>query len=709
MLKQAKNNIVFALLSSLLLALLVMIGPLNAFQHGYFANEEDITTIPSENLIGEYDLNNGGKFTTTFVPARKHMTGVEVYIVKQDSTQGSLILTIEDSNGKIIDYSEVEVSNVKSDTWYKFYTKAKYKIGGQYTLHISASGTNGNIALQKATTSYMSEENRSGDVLLSFAYKKSTFSIGERALICVLIFSFWMILLARQLKNSKSCTLKLIGICGVLVTFLSWNYFFNSIDKSNKSFDYFQADSETLNTSIIYAEKDVNYFSDDKIDQYGLARYSTIAGEYYGWVTAFVTDDNWDNGYSKEETAILLSNNPYTARVAIVGNKLQFQNGDILVISEVSKENGNIKIKFGDEKISLEKNGSLRFATFLDSNGKALEKGSLNSYVSQYGLQGKIFRLIYKVLHNGELVVRLSQLMASLFLAITVVLLCVLIKKKYNMLMASCFFLVFWLSPWIVNFARNIYWVEFTWFIPMAIGLFCSIYIESKKVRVISYFLTFLAILIKCLCGYEYISAIMMGLITFLLADLVQSLILKDKVKAILIFRTTFIIGTFAIIGFLFAVCMHAQIRGDGDILKGLVTIFNNDVLRRTSGADLNVFASNLWDSINSSRWEVICKYFYFDTDIITGIPGELFQVMCFIPLGIFMYDYSKKTINLNEVSLYLITFLTSISWLVLAKSHSYIHTFMSFVLWYFGYVQVCLYIIVKKFIQVIKRTDLEN
>ncbi|WP_314113075.1 hypothetical protein [uncultured Solobacterium sp.] len=708
MLKQAKNNIVFVVLSLLLLVLLVLIGPMNAFQHGYYANEVDVSTILKDDLAGTYDLIKS-EYTTTFIPAKKHMTGVEVYIVKQDSTQGSLILTIEDSNGKIIDHSEVEVSNVKSDTWYKFYTKAKYKIGGQYTLHISASGTNGSITLQKATTSYMSEENRSGEALLSFAYKKSTFSIGERALICMLIFSFWMILLARQLKNSKSCTLKLIGICGVLVTFLSWNYFFNSIDKSNISFDYFQADSEALNTSIIYAEKDVNYYSDDKVNKYGLARYSTIAGEYYGWVTAFVTDDNWDNGYSREETAILLSDNPYTAKVAMVGNKLQFQNGDILKISKVSKENGNIKINFENGNISLEKNGSLRFATFLDSDGNTLPKGSLNSYVSQYGLQGKIFRLVFRVLHNGELVVRLSQLMVSLFLAITVVLLCALIKKKYNMLMASCFFLVLWLSPWVVNFARNLYWVEFTWFIPMVIGLFCSVHIESKKVRIISYFLTFIAILIKCLCGYEYISTIMMGLITFLLADLLQSLISKDKEKAILIFRTTFIIGTFAIIGFLSAVCMHAQLRGDGNILEGLVTIFKNDVLRRTSGADLNVFASNLWDSINASKWEVLCNYFHFNTEIITGIPGKLFQVMCFIPLGIFIYDYSKKVVNLKDVSLYVITFLTSISWIVLAKSHSYIHTHISFVLWYFGYVQVCLYIIFKKFIQVIKRTDLEN
>lgn len=75
MLKQAKSNIVFAVLSLLLLVLLALIGPMNAFQHGYFANEVDVSAIPSDDLIGVYDLTNS-EYTTTFVPTKKHMTGV---------------------------------------------------------------------------------------------------------------------------------------------------------------------------------------------------------------------------------------------------------------------------------------------------------------------------------------------------------------------------------------------------------------------------------------------------------------------------------------------------------------------------------------------------------------------------------------------------------------------------------------------------------
>lgn len=708
MFEKAKNNIVFTILSLLLLCFFVLIGPLNAFQHGYYATEVDVTTIPETDLTGVYDLTNS-KYSTTFIPVRKNMTGVEVYIAKQDSTQGYMALTIEDASGKVVDYSEVQLSNIKPQNWYKFYTKGKYQVGSQYKLYFSTSDASGNVTLQKTISTYMSEENMTGEVLLSFAYKKSTFNVGARILISLFMVFVWLFLLSSKLSNGKRKVLKLIAICGVLSTVLSWNYYFNSINKDDNSFATFQADSETLNTGIVYAEKDKNYFSTDTTNQYGLARYSTISGEYYGWINPFVTDHDWEEGYSKTENAIILSYNPYTDKVAVVGNKVQFQNGDSLEISEVTIKDWNIIVKFKDGDISFEKNGSLQFAVFLDSNGNELPKGFLSPYVSQYGLQGKIFRLALRFLHNGEAVIHLSQLVCTIFLAITVTLLCVLIEKKYNMLMATCFFSVFWLSPWVINFARNLYWVEFTWFIPMVIGLFCSIYIESKKSRIISYILTFIAILVKCLCGYEYISTIMMGLITFLLADFIQSLISKDKEKGILIFRTTFIIGLVSLLGFMTAICMHAQIRGGGNIAEGIVTIFKNDVLRRTAGADLNAFSSNLWDSINASVWEVLCKYFHFNTEVIISIPGKLFQVICIVPLGIFMYDYNKKVLDTNEVTLYVITFLTSISWIVLAKSHSYIHTHISYVLWYFGFVQICIYICINKIVQLIRQVHLEN
>ena len=55
----------------------------------------------------------------------------------------------------------------------------------------------------------------------------------------------------------------------------------------------------------------------------------------------------------------------------------------------------------------------------------------------------------------------------------------------------------------------------------------------------------------------------------------------------------------------------------------------------------------------------------------------------------------SSITDNYANTQGYTVSFLATISWFVLAKAHSYIHTHMNYVLWYFGFVQVCLYILI--------------
>lgn len=227
----------------------------------------------------------------------------------------------------------------------------------------------------------------------------------------------------------------------------------------------------------------------------------------------------------------------------------------------------------------------------------------------------------------------------------------------------------------------------------MAIGLFCAWQIQSKRCRIISYVGAFIAILGKCLCRYEYISVIMMGMIAFLVIDLIQAIKKKDKEIGKLIFRTITMIGIIAVLGFMDAICIHASLRGDGDILDGIKAIFEEDVLRRTNGVDLNDIAAVYFDSLNASVCEVYSWYFKFETQIITGIPGNLFPLLCLIPLCIFEYEYRFKRMNIEHLSMYVVFFLISVSWFCLAKAHSYIHTHMNYALWYFGFIQVCLYI----------------
>ena len=704
-----KKYIVFSLLTILIFSFLILLGPVGFFRHGYYANEIEVKSLSKNDLTGEYDLE-AGDYETVFTPNSKYMTGFEVYLKNvQENEHGELQFKITDNNGTVIDSETVELSKVKSDSWYKIYTHAKFKTGNQYTLTISAENCGVCPHLQLVTSAHISNEIISGNALVSIAYKKPTFTVGNKILIGFFAISLWLIVLSMILGKDQKKYVKTIGFCGILVVILSWNYFYNSIDNKNSDYALFQIDSETLNTGVVYANKAGSYYSPDNVLEYGLGRYININGDYYGFANQYLSDDDWINGFSKNKSAVIISNNAYSSKVAVIGNKLKFSNGEIFEITNVTNDGKNIDIQLNGGILSEEKNGSLNSAIFLDGEGNELPKGYLSPYVSQYGLQGKVFRMAYGLLHNSEGVIRLSQLACTMLLSITVISICFMIWKKYNLLLATCFFATFWLSSWVVNFARNLYWVEFTWFIPMAVGLFCAWKLEKRRYRIISYILAFISILIKCLCGYEYISTIMMGLITFLLVDFVSAIAAKDKQKVKQLSITILTIGTCALLGFIVAMCMHAQLRGNGEILKGIEIIFKNDVLRRTSGANLNDFYDNLWPSMNASVWEVVCKYFHFSTEIITGIPGSLFIVMVIIPIMVFVHDYSVKSIRIENVALYIITFITSISWLVLAKSHSYIHTHISYVLWYFGFVQVCFYIILNKFIEVIGKLRMEK
>lgn len=330
-----------------------------------------------------------------------------------------------------------------------------------------------------------------------------------------------------------------------------------------------------------------------------------------------------------------------------------------------------------------------------------------SEYVSQFGLQGLILSNIFSIANklfniSAFSMIEIYRTLVSLITAIILSILVIFINKKTNIVMSICFYITFLLSPWIINYARNLYWVEFTWFVPMLIGIICSININNKKARIWCYLLSFLSILIKCLCGYEFVSTIMLSSISFLLVDFIKVIIKKDKENIKLYFKTIFIIGLCEVLGFVVALCIHGLLRGEGSIVLGISTIYKEDILRRTLGGDATNFDPSLAESLNASIWTVLGMYLQFNTNIISFIPKEAFIPMYLIALAISIYEIKNK--KYDGILYYIIYFLSAISWIVLAKPHSYEHTHLNYIVWYFGFIQICLYIIVNKIISLIKK-----
>jgi hypothetical protein len=254
-----------------------------------------------------------------------------------------------------------------------------------------------------------------------------------------------------------------------------------------------------------------------------------------------------------------------------------------------------------------------------------------------------------------------------------------------------------------IGFSTNLYWVEFTWFLPMLVGLFCVNHIENKKVRIFSYVGMIVAIAVKSACGYEYISTVMLGGIVFLLADLTCALMEhKDKRKIKRLFSTTFFIGVSALLGFAIALISHAYLRGAGSIYHGLRAIYYNDILRRTYG-DASMFQDVYADSLNASVFRVVAHYFRFDTSLILGVTKWAFIPLILVTFLILAVGVVKKQMDKQYMVLFIWLGITAISWFVLGKAHSYIHTSMNYVMWYFGFMQFIFYVPVQAIVQGVK------
>jgi len=259
------------------------------------------------------------------------------------------------------------------------------------------------------------------------------------------------------------------------------------------------------------------------------------------------------------------------------------------------------------------------------------------------------------------------------------------ISKLFSKAFAIIFIISVMFSPWVVSFARNLYWIEFSWFLPalFAWGLFFTRSLITKSVLYIG---IFLSCWFKCLSGYEYFSSILM----FAIAPNVFYLLMAESKKEFFSnIRQSFFICLVGTGGFIAALLMHAYLRSGGNISDGLSTIWHHDVLRRTYGGNIKDFPPVYADSFNASTYTVLKKYvLHWTTDVISLPIIKWFSFKILLVLSalaiIFSYRRNRKESRYN-LSLIIAFCLPAISWYVLGKSHSFIHTHMNYVLWYVG------------------------
>ena len=460
--------------------------------------------------------------------------------------------------------------------------------------------------------------------------------------------------------------------------------------------------------SLVYNAMVLNY-QNGVPSPYGLSNMYPYTGTYMGGLSD--EDTNFDEGYCTTKKVIAVNDNVNTQKAFAVGNTITFFNGDQANVASTYAVDGYLFVEYeADEIFTYNEQGDLKYmVVYLNGEDRYMQMGENEPYESQIGLQGKIFSAYSTENTIDEMSTVYKWGLAILF-ATVLTLICYGIYKKYNMVFAVVFYAVTVLSPWVIGYSTNLYWVEFTWFLPMLFGILCANHIENKKIRIASYIGVMLSVALKSACGYEYITTIMLSSIVFLLTDFTVAILeRKDKQKVKRLFWTIFWMGIFALIGFAIALVFHAYLRGAGNIANGLKSIYQYDVLRRTLGGDPNMFQDVYADSLNASIPRVLLRYLIFKTPLILGVHGLLFIPLAAVSFFKLAYNVWKKKSDRQIMVLYIWMGIASISWFVLGKSHSYIHTGMNFVMWYFGYVQIAFYVVIQAIIDKVKSIRVEK
>ncbi|TNF69106.1 MAG: hypothetical protein EP298_05155 [Gammaproteobacteria bacterium] len=312
-------------------------------------------------------------------------------------------------------------------------------------------------------------------------------------------------------------------------------------------------------------------------------------------------------------------------------------------------------------------------------------------YRSQIGIQGIWYSFIYNQLGAS---ISMLHWINSTLTAISILLLVWAFYRIYDKGLALAFLVSVFFSPWMVLFARNLYWVSYLWFLPVFFSFLAYSYRNNRKLYSLYLLLFALAVFIKSAAGYEYLSAILL----FASMPFVCAFVLPgDHFSRLAAFKAIIYLVVLSLVGFMMAIIIHAYLI-DNNIILGLKHILIHDVERRTYGNPMD-FSSAYTESLDAPVLIIVLLYFFwfpsYPTPLLYGISGAYFKYLLMISLFVAIYHYfygdQKKQ---QQLPLLIISILSPLSWFVLAKAHSYIHTHLNFVLWYFGTVAMIIYIL---------------
>ncbi|SAL04493.1 hypothetical protein AWB78_06994 [Caballeronia calidae] len=377
------------------------------------------------------------------------------------------------------------------------------------------------------------------------------------------------------------------------------------------------------------------------------------------------SDGNWNSGVARAFSGFMVKRNIRNFVEYAPGSKIRLPNGSVHTILDLSVNPLYINVRL-DGPILTE-------AMFGPATYLPLQKidAPFHGYGSQIGVPGFLFSNLYHAFKSRDLNLYRALNTTILAALLAVIVICVFVE--FGLLPAVFLGAGMVVSPWFMGFAGNMYWMEWTWFLPFT--YVCFVMSRSEAFAASAGWKTCLGyagcIAIKAACGYEYMSTVMLAsMIPLVYVGLRESASVRHMFFAICRLGISGVIAFFAIL------LVHAKLLG-GTIANGLHGI-HEDMARRTysSGGDPAL-------GTNAPLTEVLRKYFgELLQPILVGADVPFYVLLILLGVAAVMLAFSKDVKRRALSICFFLSIAAPMSWFVLAKGHSFVHYFLNPVLW---------------------------
>ncbi len=311
------------------------------------------------------------------------------------------------------------------------------------------------------------------------------------------------------------------------------------------------------------------------------------------------------------------------------------------------------------------------------------------AYSSHFGLQVPFYGWISDIWGVGINKDTALRWVPSALNACAIFVLALLFARLINPIFGTLFFVSLAFAPTPIAFGHNLYWNFFLFLLP-AICCALAFLSTSPTKRLLLIGAGGIAVMLKCLSNYEYVtSIIVLGCTVFLIAPYFN----KNGMSVIAGMRFACLSFVILCSGFVGAFVIHSANRAD-TVSEGARLIFAEDVLRRTYGSDEG-FEGETAESLQATIPATLEKLWktYPGRELMI-MPRKVATAMFLLVLLGFAFLLIARPRKFPWGDAFLLASFVALplSWYIAAKGHAYTQTHIGFVLLYIGFFPALIY-----------------